>query len=403
MKPKLVFGALLTITIVVYSIFTLMEKKSNIDILLYIPHNDSYKSNCEAFNKNYTQFSIQLDNIIYPTYVTSYHNKSLNFECLNKNTNSKLILFWNQFFDDPEFGFGSGYSKPFKNHNCPVTNCEITTDRRRLKESNIIVFHMQNRIDRYPEYRHPDQEWVFFLYESPKHSNSFIELNGIFNTSATYLLKSDYTSIYYSSFEWGYNSFYDENKDFSSNKSGFAAAIISNCDDNSRRLDYIKELQKYISVHIYGKCGKPCPVENCREFISKRYKFLLAFENSVCKDYITEKFFNTLQYDIIPVVYGGGSYEKHVPPSGFINELKYDSLEDLANYLKYVDSNKTAYNSYFKWKKYLLYDQKATSRGVFCEMCIKLNLNFYLGIKRTVIRDFEEFWNDDKSCYPVLI
>jgi hypothetical protein len=104
----------------------------------------------------------------------------------------------------------------------------------------------------------------------------------------------------------------------------------------------------------------------------------------------------------LKVVYGGGLYEYHIPSSGFINELKYNNLKDLADYLLYLDSNKTAYNSYFKWKKFIRFENKVTSVGHFCEMCIKLNLNYYLGIKENVIKNFKDFWGDDKNCYPVL-
>ena len=34
------------------------------------------------------------------------------------------------------------------------------------------------------------------------------------------------------------------------------------------------------------------------------YKFYLALENSICRDYITEKFYKVLPYSVIPVVRG---------------------------------------------------------------------------------------------------
>ena len=72
--------------------------------------------------------------------------------------------------------------------------------------------------------------------------------------------------------EWNLNKNFNSSRDFYSEKSHFAAAIISNCKDSSKRIEYIN--------------------------------------NSVCKDYITEKFFAILQHNIIPVVLGGGTYEK---------------------------------------------------------------------------------------------
>ena len=64
-------------------------------------------------------------------------------------------------------------------------------------------------------------------------------------------------------------------------------------------MEYARELAKYIGVDIYGSCGtKRCPrnSDQCFDMLNKDYKFYLAFENSNCKDYITEKFYvNGLQ------------------------------------------------------------------------------------------------------------
>lgn len=77
------------------------------------------------------------------------------------------------------------------------------------------------------------------------------------------------------------------------------AWFVSNCHARNRRLQYARQLSKYISVDIYGACGSHhCPRTdpNCLEMLDKDYKFYLAFENSNCRDYITEKFFvNGLQ------------------------------------------------------------------------------------------------------------
>lgn len=81
------------------------------------------------------------------------------------------------------------------------------------------------------------------------------------------------------------------------------AWFVSNCHPRNQRMHYAKELSKYIQVDIYGTCGAlRCPrsqSQACFDMLDEDYKFYLAFENSNCKDYITEKFFvNGLGYDI---------------------------------------------------------------------------------------------------------
>ena len=46
------------------------------------------------------------------------------------------------------------------------------------------------------------------------------------------------------------------------------------------------------------------------EMLDKGYKFYLSFENSLCSDYVTEKFWKILKFNIVPVVLGGADYSK---------------------------------------------------------------------------------------------
>jgi hypothetical protein len=79
-------------------------------------------------------------------------------------------------------------------------------------------------------------------------------------------------------------------------------------------------MQNYIPVDVFGGCGKKCPDKfkdgresrDCKLIIATEYKFYLAFENSLCKDYVTEKFFRILKYNIIPVVLNGASTHLYV-------------------------------------------------------------------------------------------
>ena len=63
----------------------------------------------------------------------------------------------------------------------------------------------------------------------------------------------------------------------------------------------------------------------CKSLLERDYMFYLAFENSNCKDYATEKFYSSLDMAIVPIVMGGANYTKLLPPNSFINAAEYIS------------------------------------------------------------------------------
>ena len=85
------------------------------------------------------------------------------------------------------------------------------------------------------------------------------------------------------------------------------------------------------------------------------YWFYLSFENSLCKDYITEKFWKIIASDslMIPVVIGGSSmrdYEAIAPPNSYIDVRNFMSPQHLAQHLKHVTESEDAFNYYHRWR-----------------------------------------------------
>ncbi|CAL4065750.1 unnamed protein product, partial [Meganyctiphanes norvegica] len=72
------------------------------------------------------------------------------------------------------------------------------------------------------------------------------------------------------------------------------AWMSGHCRTHSRREEYIRELQKYIELDIFGTCGKKMCARKgshlsswCWENILRpNYLFYMAMENSLCQDYL---------------------------------------------------------------------------------------------------------------------
>ena len=401
------------------------SKKNTIYFDVFL-NNTQKVEKCDKFLNTSTQFSVVIDGIKYPKHIPLYENKTINFKCLNSSKNIKTILMWNKFNGLPHIKYEYGTRKPFELLNCPVTNCELTNDRNKLNKSDLVLFHLRNKIDYFPNRTSANQKFVHVIFESPINCHFCTKYDNIFNSTASYLKKSDYSSIYWtdSGLSWGLNEDFNSAKDYL-NKSEFSFALISNCITKNLRNSYIDELKKYIPVKIFGKCGESCPNKNCKELLSKKFKFYLAFENSICNDYITEKFFEALKYDFVTVVFGGGDYSYYVPKSAFINTQDFKTPKDLADYLIYLNNNKTAYNKYFEWKKYIKYlnindnllqyfnkrinntysydKNKIILAGYLCEMCIELHLGNQIHLKAKTIKELNNMYgleNCKGAAYP---
>ncbi len=273
---------LITVILTIYTYNQLLNISQSIDFTF--KKNIKLRNDCDAIYKEIKQHSIYLDGKEYPKHVYLHQNTSINFDCLNKNNETKIISMRTEIFKNKFMEFETGLITPFLKNNCPVTNCEFTNDEFKLNKSHLVLFEMGTNTYKFiPSRRLSNQRYVFVLYESPANTIDFSQYNNFFNLTSTYESNSDFPGFYSaSSIKWATNESFNENYDFSAKKFKFSAAVISNCNDKSSRLNYINELNKYISVDIFGNCGKPCPQyytntsikDECKRIISKEYKFV---------------------------------------------------------------------------------------------------------------------------------
>jgi len=180
------------------------------------------------------------------------------------------------------------------------------------------------------------------------------------------------------------------------NKIGFAVQFVSNCHSSSKREAYVRELRRFIPIDIYGKCGEfKCPKEKgwqCYKKAESKYKFYLAFENSVCRDYVTEQFFNMYNLNMIPVVLGGANYSAIAPPHSFINAADFPNPKALAHYLKRLDADDAKFNEYFWWRNF--YARKFRHHQAICDLCQRLHTDK----EHKTYDNMQDWWVNQAKC-----
>ncbi|KAK3604613.1 hypothetical protein CHS0354_027466 [Potamilus streckersoni] len=225
--------------------------------------------------------------------------------------------------------------------------------------------------------------------------------NGVFNWTQTYRRDSDIFNPYgefrsTTSKEAESVTKQLVSESYFRKKNNSALIINSNCNDNARRFRIVDILSKYINVDQYGECGRGCPRnrDSCDK-LHPSYKFYLAFENSFCRDYITEKYWRRYTYRQIPVVAWRQDYSGLVIPKSYINVFDFPDIDAAGRYIADVDKNETLFNSYFEWMK----QYKITDKCDLCRTCESLHTK---RIPPQVYTNFEG-WLTDDTCHKATV
>jgi hypothetical protein len=166
-------------------------------------------------------------------------------------------------------------------------------------------------------------------------------------------------------------------------RTNFAVAFISNCGSTSGKAEKPGTLRKLFfrsmlelapdRIHNMGRClPSPFAVNVTRDvrlqlaynseaekfakkvaFMSK-YKFVLALENAVEEDYVTEKIMHAVIAGAVPVYYGAPQAHDFVPGGrrSFISAMDFVSPRALLDYLLLLDANATLYAEYHEWRQH---------------------------------------------------
>lgn len=182
------------------------------------------------------------------------------------------------------------------------------------------------------------------------------------------------------------------------NKTRTIAWFVSNCNADSKRQNLVNKMKEYIDVDIYGGCGdSKCYGNECDDLLTYTYKFYLSFENSLCKDYVSEKLYRSLYKYSIPIVFNGAKNMNYfAPPKSMINAQDFDTVVELANYLHFLMENPREYIKYFWWKRYYKAKEHPVFRYTFCDLCMKMNDQEFMSQKH--IYKSINSWVRDNMC-----
>ena len=237
-------------------------------------------------------------------------------------------------------------------------NCTLTTDVHSFRDAHAVVFHVPSvRIAdllRRRVQKRRGQIWVVWSMESAVHYARLghpLFMN-LFDLTMTYHLDADIVTPYFR------HDFKELLRRPAPEKASGKTvnAFISSRYDKSGRMPYLKSLMGCMDVHSYGKVFRNKFVENDKgretkmETISS-YRFTLAFENAVERDYVTEKFYDPLLAGSVPVYLGAPNISDFSPGDhAFINVDEWGSPESLAEYLRLASRDDLEYQRFFALK-----------------------------------------------------
>ncbi|CAG5131260.1 unnamed protein product [Candidula unifasciata] len=257
---------------------------------------------------------------------------------------------------------------------CKINQC-VVSDGPVTNDTDLVVVYAVGLPDSFqPPQRWTNQTYIIAVWESPIHTYSDVlknansPWNSRINLIMSYRVGGDvfapYSHLVFSPKPLPERPNYYE---IAKNKTRTAVWIVSHCGTQSRREQYVREMQKYIDVDILGGCGTPCKTNSVCDNWGAKYKFYLSFENSLCTDYVTEKFFKLFNQKthVIPVVRGGADYDKHFPNFTYINSAHFRKPKDLALHLKDLASDLQTYSKYLEYMD--LYKEKNVNHN--CRLC----------------------------------
>ncbi|XP_007427147.1 alpha-(1,3)-fucosyltransferase 7 [Python bivittatus] len=267
-----------------------------------------------------------------------------------------------------------------------ITGCQVTTDRSLFGQADVVVFHHQElQYGRHrlpPSKAHPGQKWVWVSLESPSHTKA---LEGWVGNEWNWVLSYRRDADLFVP----YGELVPHSLDVVDipEKTGLVSWVVSNYHHTQARAAVYRNLSRHVRIDVFGEASKRPLCPDCLLPTIAKYKFYLAFENSIHRDYITEKLWrNAFLGGSVPIVLGPSrtNYQQFIPADSFIHVDDFKSAKELATFL--TTMNESHYRSFFAWKRSHAVRLHEDWRERFCTICRQYphlpQKKVYLDLKR---------------------
>jgi len=231
-----------------------------------------------------------------------------------------------------------------------------TNDRRRIAEASAVVFHIPDLREAGDARKYPGQFWVAWCQES--HQNYPVlrdpSVMAHFDLRMTYESDADVWIPYIPKKQASQQA---RAAPVQPKVATAPIAMFQSSRYNlSGREGFVSELQRHIPIHSYGRYlnnasldGADLGSETKLRTIS-RYPFCIAFENSICADYVTEKLYDPLRAGSVPIYLGAPNVAEFAPENSYIDASRFPGPRQLAEYLRHLLEATAEYQAYFDWR-----------------------------------------------------
>ena len=287
----------------------------------------------------------------WPSQVASYkcHRPNEVEVCVESRKKVVILLYDNILFSN--LHFLTSQPKDSLSHFicCDGIDVVYTTNRSLFTQADIVEFMAHKLPSPMPKRAHDRQAFMAYTLEAPYALGQFASYSEI-NLLHTFSPDAD---VHHSYVPPGGICVCEKltqpvSIHFKSRQATPIAALVSNCNSYGHREKVLGHLMKEIPVHSMGSCfhNTKVPEGDVRPTL-KQYLFYFALENAICLDYVTEKFFRSLETGSVPIVLslaGWPRYERVAPSAdAYVDISKFPSFGIAIEFLKNVSKSEELY------------------------------------------------------------